>query len=184
MLRAVVAQLKKQNFLYVKPDRTGYVDNNELFGPEVKAAFPSAAFDIREAGNTLAAECCTATVFHLMRAAEYALRALAVDRQIVLPKKGVLDLATWEDIIKKLEDAELAIQGFPKTLAREKQYEFYHGDMMEFKRFKNVFRNAVMHTRDEYDRDKAYSVFVHVQDFMQILASKISEKTSTPMVWI
>ena len=55
--------------------------------------------------------------------------------------------------------------------------------MMEFNRFKNKFRNRIMHTRDDYDRDEAHSAFVHVREFMQILASRISEKKRTPLIW-
>ena len=102
----------------------------------------------------------------------------------MLPRNQVLDLATWEEIIRQLEVSEQAIQAYPKTLARERQYEFYHGAMMEFKRFKNVFRNSVMHTRDEYDRDQAHSAFVHVRDFMRILAAEIAEGKTTPMIWV
>jgi hypothetical protein len=44
-------------------------------------------------------------------------------------------------------------------------------------------RNRVVHTREEYDRNQALSVFNHLCDFMQILASKISEKERMPLVW-
>jgi hypothetical protein len=79
--------------------------------------------------------------------------------------------------------AEIAIQNYPKTLAREAQFAFYHGAMMEFKRFKSRFRNGVMHTREDYDRDEAHSAFVHVREFMKILASRVSEKKRTLLVW-
>lgn len=182
--QSVIACARKHRFLRVAGDRVSYVDNSDLFGARVSDSFPSATRDITEAGNCLAAECNTAAVFHLMRLAEYGLRALARDRQISLPKNADLDLATWEEILRRLEGAELAIQGYPKTSAREQQYEFYHGAMMEFKRFKNVFRNPIMHTRDGYDRDQAHSAFAHVRDFMKILATKISETISTPMIWV
>lgn len=136
-----------------------------------------------EKRNCLAAECPTAAVFHLMRVAEYGLRALAYDRRVELDKKKPLELATWEDIIKKLEEAEDEIKGYPKTLAREAQYDFFHGAMMQFRGFKNVFRNQVMHTRKSYDRDRAVSVFNQVSEFMQILATRISEGNRTPKRW-
>jgi hypothetical protein len=117
-----------------------------------------------------------------MRVAEHGLRALAKDRRVKVPK-GPLELATWEDIIREIEKAEAAIQGYPKTLAREAQFDFYHGVNMEFKRFKNKFRNKIMHTRDSYDRDEAHSAFAHVKAFMQILSTKISEKKMTPVIW-
>jgi hypothetical protein len=176
--------LKNRCFLLVSDDRTGFVEQVALFGPDVARAFPSAASDIRESGNCLAAECTTAAVFHLMRAVEYGLRALAEDRGIKLAKNLPIDLATWEELIKRLEEEEAAIQGFPKTLAREQQFAFYHGAMMELKRFKNKFRNSVMHTREEFDRHEAYSAFDHVKAFMQILAGKIAEGVTTPRVWV
>jgi len=73
--------------------------------------------------------------------------------------------------------------GLPKTLARELQFEFYHGAMMEFKRFKNKFRNRIMHTQEEYDRDDTHNAMTHVRAFMEILASRISETKRTPLIW-
>jgi hypothetical protein len=154
-----------------------------LFGDAVRDAFPSASHDIQEAGNCLAVGCGTATVFHLMRAAEYALRALANDRDVKIPKDVPIDLATWEDLLRQLEITETAIQQNTRTAAREAQYRFYHGAMMELRAFKNKFRNAVMHTRDSYDPDEALSAFNHVRDFMVILAEKISENSRSPTVW-
>ncbi len=148
------AALAKRVFLFVKKGLTDFIDNPILFGKAVATAFPDARFDIQEAGNCLAADCSTAAVFHLMRVAEYGLRALANDRRVTVPK-GILELATWEDILRELENAEAAIQRYPKTLAREAQFDFYHGANMEFKRFKNKFRNQIMHTRDSYDDGEA-----------------------------
>lgn len=158
-------------------------DRDDLFGTDVARAFPSARLDIKEAGNCLALELNTAAVFHLMRVAEYGLRALAFDRRIKVPKGTAIELATWEEIIKQLEKAEQDIQGYKKTRAREVQYEFYHGAMLEFKRFKNVYRNRVMHAREDFEWSDARSVFIHVKAFMRILSSRISEITRTPKVW-
>jgi len=94
-----------------------------------------------------------------------------------------MELATWNDIIKKLEDAEQEIQGYPKTLAREAQFEFYHGAMMEFKRFKNKFRNSVMHCRRTFDEPEAQSTFNHVKAFMSILSERIGEGERAPKIW-
>lgn len=180
---SLLKELISRQFVPISKDRTDYAENRALFGDCVKSAFPSADSDIRECGNCLTVETWSAAVFHLMRAVEHGLRALARDRRIALPKKAVLDLATWETIIRELEKTEIAIQGYPATLAREAQFEFYHGAMMEFKRFKNKFRNRIMHTREDYDRDEAHSAFTHVRAFMQILATRIAEKKRTPLIW-
>jgi hypothetical protein len=183
VINAILQDLNKRIFLKVDPSLREYVDNELLFGAAVKKAFPSASTDIREAGNCLAADCNTAAVFHLMRVAEYGLRALAHDRRIRLDKNKPIDLATWEDLVKKLEEAEDAIRNFPKTAAREAQFDFFHGANMEVKRFKNKFRNRVMHSRESYGEHEAMSAFGHVKAFMEILSSRISEGTRTPIIW-
>jgi hypothetical protein len=90
----------RQKFLYVARDRAEYVDNPSLFGEKVLAQFPSAAFDIRESGNCLAAECATAAVFHLMRAVEWGLRAIGTDlgiRQLRSRSKKTTVKTIWGD---------------------------------------------------------------------------------------
>lgn len=179
----IVNELQMRKFAYLRPPDDQYFARERLFGDEVHENFPSAREDIKDAGDCLAAELSTAAVFHLMRVAEYGLRALAHDRRISVRKNTPIDLATWQQVIDKLEDAEQEIQNFPRTEAREAQFAFYHGAMMTLSRFKNKFRNRVAHARERYDRDEARSAFNHVQDFMQILASRISETKTTPRIW-
>jgi hypothetical protein len=176
-------ELKEHGYVHVAADRVKYLVQKHPFGEKVTERFSSAVYDIQEAANCMAVEANTAAVFHLMRAAEHGLRALAHDRRVAMPKGAPIDLATWEEIIRQLENAEIAIQSYPKTAAREAQFKFYHGALMEFKRFKNKFRNGIMHTRDAYDRHEAHSALEHVRDFMRILASQISETKRTPIIW-
>jgi hypothetical protein len=188
--REVIRQLRHRKFLRVADDCTRFVNRKRLFGIPVWTAFPSARDEIREIGNCLAAECHTAAVFHAMRAAEIALRALAYDRRAKIFKNATtmreisLDLATWDEIIRELEKAEDEIRNYPQCLAREEQFEFYHGAMMQFKRFKNVFRNRPMHTRESYGRGVAHDSVNQVREFMTILASKIKEGEQTPVIWV
>jgi hypothetical protein len=180
---ALMSDLWSRKVIRIDAELVEFANNDLLFGQSVNDAFPSAMPDIIEAGNCLAADCASAAVFHLMRVAEYGLRALARDRRIEIPKNKPLDLATWEEIIKELEGAEDAMRTYKKTEARESQLVFYHGAMMEFKRFKNKFRNRIMHSRVSYDKDQAKSAFVHVKEFMLILSVRISEKKRTPVIW-
>jgi len=159
---ALLADIWDRKFVQIDKALSDHVHNPTLFGVEVYQAFRSARFDVEDGGNCLAVGCDTAAVFHFMRVAEYGLRALAHDRRIRIPRNRPIDLATWDDIIKELEKAEEAIRNYPATLAREAQFDFYHGAMMEFKRFKNKFRNQVMHARKSYDSHQAASAFEHV----------------------
>jgi hypothetical protein len=178
------SEMDKRKLFSIASDAAAYYKQERLFGDEVHAKFSDARADITEAGTCYACGCATAAVFHLMRVAEVGLRALAWDRRIVLPKKKPILLATWDEIIRELENSEQAIQGYKKTQAREAQFAFYHGAMMEFRAFKNVWRNRVMHAREErYDRHQAQNALEHVRGFMQILATRISTVQRTPLIW-
>jgi hypothetical protein len=175
-------ELSRIRLVLVNEDRAEFVPDYS-FGEKVERAFPSSIRDVADAGGCLAVDLNTAAVFHLMRVAEHGLRAIAHDRRIKIPKKRPVELATWDDIIKGLEKAEDDIIGYPQTLAREAQLAFYHGAMMQLKRFKNVFRNRVSHTREDFGRTQALGVLENVREFMGTLATRISEKTRTPVVW-
>ncbi len=152
----------------------------------MSSAFPSANYDIRQAGNCYAVQANTGAIFHLMRVAEHGLRALARDRRVRVPR-GTVEFATWEEILKEIQKAVEAIDQYPRRDARDAQYEFYHGAMMEFRSFKNVWRNTRMHTRgpsnEDDERREAERVMQRVGDFMKILAAAISENKRTPIIW-
>ena len=59
-----------------------YYKAERPFGDAVFDAFPSARFDIPEAGTCLAVGCNVAAAFHLMRVAEVGMRELGKDRPI------------------------------------------------------------------------------------------------------
>ncbi len=179
---SIAKELRNFKAIAVSSDRSKYVDNMELFA-DLQSAFPSAIDDLIDAANCLAVECHTASVFHAMRAAEIGLRALARDRHVQIPKNRPIELATWEVIIKELEKAETEILDYPATLAREAQFGFYHGAMMEFRAFKNKFRNPAMHSRERFDRDEASSALTHVVEFLRALSAKIGEGKRTQKVW-
>lgn len=176
-------------FLLVSADRVAYFDQEQLFGREVGEAFPSAQQDLRETGNCMAAECCTAAVFHLMRAAEIALRALSRDRGLSYPHSSI-DEQQFGQLVSTL-DSKLNAMGladkklWPSESVKKKQIKFYNRVVIEFRAFNEVFRKHVSHAgRDAfYDRHQAFSAFNHVRTFMQLLATKISETETTPEYW-
>jgi len=186
---AIQKGLKKREYLYVAEDRSQYLDKDYLFGESVSDKFPSAAADIKEAGNCLAAECATACVFHLMRAAEIALRALASDRQIAFANKP-LDQQEWGVILDALEKVVTqmrrdAITLWPKPEIKDVQIRFYNEVVQEFRGFNEAWRRHLAHAHKDamYDRDYAASVMGHVRKFMEKLAEKISESSVTPVYW-
>lgn len=74
----VIDSLEGHAFMYIPPSKLGYYDNLCLFGKDVGEKFHDAYNDIQSAGRCYAVREPTATVFHLMRAMEQAVKSLAI----------------------------------------------------------------------------------------------------------
>lgn len=185
----LIAQFQSRKFLSVSKERSDFMDAPFLFGVDVNNAFPSAVDDVREAGNCLAAKCNTASVFHLMRAAEVALRALATDRQVTFANKP-FDLQQWGTILGALEGIlkEMRLTDGKKwkdARFKESQIRFYNDAVQELRGFNEAWRRYLSHARADAfcDRDYAASVMNHVRAFMQKVATRISEGKTTLEYW-
>jgi hypothetical protein len=182
---AIQTDIAKHQFLRVSSDRFNWVQNPFLFGERVSKRFPSAVPDIQAAGDCLAAECNTAGVFHLMRAVEWGLRALASNlgvRRIPASKKPgnkkyiPLPYAEWEKILDGLHDAvDAKVLKLKRGVGKQKIQEFYYPVLQDIRGLRDAWRNHVMHTRAEYNRDDANAVFSHVKRLMETLAAHIKE---------
>ncbi|GJG89110.1 hypothetical protein tb265_42910 [Gemmatimonadetes bacterium T265] len=153
----------------------------------VVGKYPDTEPDIREAGRCLALGLPTACVFHLMRVAEFGLRAAAgADglRVRVVKTKGnphdkqkirvtvPHELAEWGDILGAIDGklAQLRKRTRGKSAAA-RQIAFYSQVKAELHAFKDAWRNHVSHARDSYDVHQAQSVYTHVREFMARLAA-------------
>lgn len=185
----LVAGTMNRQFLWISADRENLIDDDKLFGEKVFDKFPSATKDIREAGNCLAAECSTACVFHLMRASEIGLRALARDRDMKFPDKP-LELSEWGVILPKLDSLVSEMRkdntaNWTDPQFKEVQVRYYNELSQELRTFNEVWRRHISHAREDafYERDYAESVMSHVEGLMQKLATKLSESETTPRYW-
>ena len=132
-------------FLQGVPARANYVDHNALVGPEVDQAFPSARDDIREVGNCLAADSNTAAVFHMMRAVEWALRALASDlglwrlpqrRRSGRTKWTPVEYSQWEHIITQLHTkVDVKLEKLRPGPKKQNLQQFYYPALQDFQGF-------------------------------------------------
>lgn len=175
--------LWKRRFAYVPVAKADVHDKAGHTWEIVWKQFPSAKEDVQEAVNCYALGCNTACVFHLMRVAEYGLRALAREQKIKLPKGRPLEWADWQEIIAALNKKVELIANKKRGPARDAALEFYRATIGQFSAFKDVYRNNVMHSRDSYDEHKAASVLSHVSEFMTILSGKIDENPKKSIRW-
>jgi hypothetical protein len=172
-----------QTYLEVPGAYATYVDNPELFGATVHAAFPAARDDIREAGNCLAADCGTAAVFHLMRAVEWGLRALAEDlglRRLITHKRSgavkyvPLPWADWEHILNQVQiRVDKKIDRMRPGPRKQELQEFYGPALQDIRAIKDAWRNHVMHTRRAYTAKDAEGILDHVKRLLVSLAAKL-----------
>jgi hypothetical protein len=183
---AILSDLEKRKFLAITPARRDFCDNPNLLGVQVVASFPSALPDIAEAGNCLAADNNTAAVFHLMRAVEWALRALCVDLGFRRVKSKIkksgrilytpIEYSEWERILDELQDrVDRKIRLLKRGSRKQEIQQFYYPALQDIRGIRDAWRNHVMHTRDQYTAADADAILSHVQRLMNTLAARISE---------
>jgi hypothetical protein len=187
--RVLLMELMDRRFLLVEKDRVDYLDQKDLFGETVRDAFPSAGRDIQEAGNCLAAECGTGAVFHLMRAAEFALRSMARDRDVSF-KERPLEEKEWGQILGSLEGRISELRNSNRSCwrtpeLRDTQIRFYSEVVQELRGFNDAWRRHVSHADALafYERDEALGIFKHVRGFFQKIAERISETSAAEQYW-
>jgi hypothetical protein len=154
----IVDELKKWKFVGIDPDHAKAFEQEHLFGPDVTKAFPSASFDIREAGSCLAVGADTAAVFHLMRAVEWALRALCVHVGLrtlrgKIKKSGAkayvpIEYSEWEKILDQLQvRIDDRLQRTKRGARKQRLQECYYPALQDIRAIRDAWRNHVMHTR-------------------------------------
>jgi hypothetical protein len=180
--RAIRREMKLNLFMYIPVDRAEYcqswgeskrAERGEqimLFGNGVKEKFPSADYDVIEAGNCFAAGRHTACVFHLMAVLEVGLITLAKKFNVPSENKN------WQNIIEPIESK---IRGMGSNPARSSDWkseqEFYSQVAIHFMFLKDAWRNSVAHGRGKYTEEEAKRIMENVRGFMQKLATKLSE---------
>lgn len=185
----ILTELSRHTFIRVDEKYSAFVDKDDLFGANVTARFPSAAEDLKNAGNALAVGLGTACVFHLMRAAEWGLRALATDRRLQFAK-GTLDSKQWGEIIIAFDSyagklVTFDAKNWPSESVRQAQVRFYQTAVKECRAFNDAWRRHVSHAHDGafYYPEQANSVMTHTRAFLVMLATKIGEHQVTPEFW-
>jgi hypothetical protein len=167
--------LAGKTFFYVPAERAKFfprVKDPHIFGSPVAGAFPSAAFDIAEAGTCLSLARGTASVFHLMRVLEIGLTTLGAPFGVSLARTN------WAPAIEQIESKIRDMHKDPKWKALpdcKEQQEFYAQAASHFGVLKDAWRNYTMHARGVYTEAAAEDIFNNVKGFMQKLATHLHE---------
>lgn len=134
-----------------------------LCGKDVHDNFPSAQYDISEAGKCMALGRNTAVVMHSMRALEPGLTAMAKE-------VGFTPLRdNWGDLIKEIED-RLDPKHASYIKDKDKR-ERLSPAAAQMRYFKDAWRNHAMHARTVYSPEQANIAATAVKIFMMDLAN-------------
>ena len=168
-------EMKTKVFFHITPERLRFFPSTQkpqLFGDQVAQSFPSAAFDISEAGICLALSRATASVFHLMRVLEIGLTALGSVFGVSLSRTN------WAPALDQIESNIREMHKDPawKALADcKEQQEFYSQAASHFGILKDAWRNYTAHARGIYTEEKAALIFDNVAAFIQTLSTRLHE---------
>ena len=138
-------------------------------------AFPSAVPEITDAARSYALGLANACVFHCMGILQYGLYALAHQLRIEEEFSWSIKLENWQNIIDKIELAIKRTQQATKSDDKDEQLMFFSGLAVQFRYFKDAWRNHICHQRQRYDLHQAQSTLTHVGDFMEGLSSRLKE---------
>lgn len=162
-------ELETVELLLVPANMAAHYSSADLWiGAEVITNFPTAALEAEEACKCYALNRSTACVFHMMRILELGLNALAQSLQVQFDRRN------WENIIGDIE-AEIRRISTSRGPSWKEDEQFYAEAAIQFRYFKNAWRNHVMHIRDVYSEEKSLEIMNHVRDFMKHLSKKIQE---------
>ena len=166
----IADELEGKTFLYIS-NHVGLLSSDAPFGEVVDSAFPSARYDISEAGCCLALRRSTACVLHLMRALEPGLSSLAAALGVSMPRKG------WEMVLNKLQkEIEARSINPPDDKWKEENEPFFSEAASHFRIIKNAWRNHAAHGRDKYTEQEAEDIYRSVRSFMHHLSERLSEE--------
>jgi len=174
---ALLREVARRKYISIEESLCKYVDQDQMFGMEVSRVFPFAAEDIREAGNCISIGSGAATVFHLMRAVEYALRKLAQKLRVRLTHKGAtlpLEFADWNCVITGINNRIAKARALSPGPKKQQQLAMYSDAADHCLYMKDIWRNSISHARKPYSATEALGVLERVTAFMNSVASVVA----------
>jgi hypothetical protein len=159
--------------------RTTELNNNlaslqEALALEQKAirAFPSAHAEMAEGGRCFRVGRHTGCVFHMVRAAEYGLSALAhaIDARRAIESAG----ADWMDVIAQLEVRIAAVEGWRAEPERLTALRFFREALCDV-RFLHAAAHKLAHNRSFFDAPQAATICQTTREFITRLSARVSE---------
>lgn len=174
LMETLEFELERKMVFCIPREDAEFYEKPEKWFPNSPTAFPSAKYDIEEACKCYALERYTACVFHAMAVLQVGLYALAHDLGVLL--KYPIQLAEWQEVISAIEDKIEPLRHLPRSHPkRDEMLTFYSGCAVQFRYFKDTWRNHIAHMREKYTKTNANCILMQVRDFMELLSTRLHE---------
>ncbi|MGJ0426883.1 hypothetical protein [Methylocystis sp.] len=165
-------ELSRLKSFCVKQDKESFYDIElDSFAPGISSKFPQAGYEIDEAGKCLALGRATASVFHLMRMMEIAIRSVSKCLGIPDPIKDCD--RNWGKMLEKIKSSHDLKSKHGWSCAADK--ELFSGIYVSLDAVRVAWRNATMHVESKYTDDEAEHIFVAVRGLMRKIVARIDE---------
>jgi hypothetical protein len=170
----LLVEMGAPHFLMIRTDRKEFFEQKELpFGKLVASVFFEANADISAASRCYALDEWTACVFHLMRVLEHGLRVLA--DKVGLDGEAMAH-ENWKNVIDQIESKIRAIEGEKKSPDKIERLRSLSSAAVQFRYFKDAWRNHVSHSHASYDERDGQTIWTHVRAFTIQMAEAVSSQ--------
>ena len=172
--RTLRREFSSMKTFFIEPSKEPYFGIDlDTFGPKFQTGFPSAVFEIDEAGKCHALGRSTACVFHLMRSMEIAIKAIARSLGIPDPVKDAEK--NWGKILGGIKD-EIKRRDSASPPQWESGDKHFFTDMhLALDTVRISWRNTTMHVENKYTEDESEHILVAVRSFMKKLSGRMDE---------
>lgn len=175
---------QRARFYHYPAKKVELLDTIEKDWGSVFAKFRSVEPEVRVGVDLWALGHSAASVFHMCRAAEIALRVLAKERRLKVSANKPIDYETFGTVLTALKKESDRIHTmYPNTEKKQIAVEFYSTATGSLTHIKDKYRDQVAHVRRDYDEHEALSAINHVRELLTELAKHASEDMAGPIAW-
>jgi hypothetical protein len=139
----MIGQLARRYYVYAPVEAADFYTDPLSKFPRSLFLFPSIKTDVEEACRCYALQRYTASVFHSMGILQIGLYALAQETGVSWPFK--IELAEWETVIAQIESKIKKMRELPRSDKKDEDLTFYSNLAVQFRYFKEAWRNHVAH---------------------------------------
>ncbi len=141
-------------------------------------AFPHIENEVLAGADCYALGYNTACVFHMVRVAEFGLRAMAAKLKIRTVRKVTpIEWGAWNEVISAISRTLEAVHKTTASRKKDAEKAFYNAAISDMRAIQDLYRDKTAHLRESYDDGQAQSAMIRVRGFMDSLADNIGKRS-------